>query len=101
MIWSTTAPDGCTMNASVCPPPPPPPPVEMPMITGAVGSHATTANVNTSPVNRIGCIGVSFLVTLVAVSYPVLIAAELRDLLDPAQVEGLEVTWLPANKAIA
>jgi glyoxylate reductase len=90
------------MNASVCaPPPPPPPPVEMPMITGAVGSHATTANANTSPVNRIGCIGASFLVALVAVSYPVLIAAELRDLLEPDQVEGLEVTWLPADKAIA
>jgi glyoxylate reductase len=38
---------------------------------------------------------------LVAVSYPVLIAAELRGLLEPDQVEGLEVTWLPADKAIA
>jgi len=38
---------------------------------------------------------------LVAVSYPVLIAAELRDLLEPDQVEGLEVTWLPADEAIA
>jgi len=38
---------------------------------------------------------------LVAVSHPVLIAAELRGLLEPDQVEGLEVTWLPADKAIA
>ena len=71
------------------------------MTTGAVGSHATAVNANTSPVNRIGCIGASFLVPLVAVSYPVLIAAELRGLLEPDQIEGLEVTWLPADQAIA
>jgi glyoxylate reductase len=33
-------------------------------------------------------------------SFPVLIAAELKNLLEPAQLEGLKVTWLPAEGAI-
>jgi glyoxylate reductase len=37
---------------------------------------------------------------LVAVSHPVLIAAELKSLLAPDQLEGLDVTWLPADQPI-
>jgi glyoxylate reductase len=37
---------------------------------------------------------------LVAVSHPVLIAAEFKNLLEPDQLEGLEVTWLPADAAV-
>ena len=33
-----------------------------------------------------------------AIGHPVLIAAELRNLLDPAQLDGLEVTWLVADE---
>jgi len=33
-------------------------------------------------------------------THPVLIAAELKSLLEPAQFEGLEVTWLPADGAV-
>jgi glyoxylate reductase len=36
---------------------------------------------------------------LVAVSYPVLIAAELQSLLEPDQLDGLKVTWLRADQA--
>jgi glyoxylate reductase len=33
--------------------------------------------------------------------FPVIIAAELRGLLEPAQLDGLDVTWLPADQPIA
>ncbi len=33
-------------------------------------------------------------------SHPVLIAAELKGLLEPDQLEGLDVTWLPADGAV-
>lgn len=36
-----------------------------------------------------------------AVAQPVLVAAELRNLLEPAQLDGLDVTWLPADQPIA
>ena len=32
---------------------------------------------------------------------PVLVAAELRNLLEPSQLDGLDVTWLPADQPIA
>jgi len=35
------------------------------------------------------------------VAQPVLVAAELRNLLEPAQLDGLDVTWLPADQPIA
>jgi glyoxylate reductase len=38
---------------------------------------------------------------LSAVAQPVLVAAELRNLLEPAQLDGLDVTWLPADQPIA
>src|SRR6266487_1027611 len=54
----------------------------------------------------IGCTKASFLVALLAVSppislsQPVLIAAELRGLLEPDQIQGLDVTWLPADQSL-
>ncbi len=36
-----------------------------------------------------------------AVTQPVLVAAELRSLLEPSQLDGLDVTWLPADQPIA
>jgi glyoxylate reductase len=38
--------------------------------------------------------------TFLAVSYPVLIAVELKGLLEPDQLAGLDVTWIPADQAI-
>jgi glyoxylate reductase len=38
---------------------------------------------------------------LSAVAQPVLVAAELRNLLEPSQLDGLDVTWLPADQPIA
>ncbi len=54
----------------------------------------------------IGCMKDSFLVALLAVSppislsQPVLVAAELKGLLEPDQIQGLDVTWLPADQSL-
>src|SRR5712671_5678488 len=71
----------------------------MPVTKLPVGSHAATATATTSAAHRIGCIAASFLVTLLAVNFPVLVAAELKGLLEPDQLAGLDVTWLPADHA--
>jgi glyoxylate reductase len=39
--------------------------------------------------------------TFGAVSHPIIVAAELRNLIHADRLEGLEVTWLPADKAVA